>query len=317
MLAVACGLALLAAMTHLPNAGNAARGKGCDGRERYVAPAGSDRSRGTREHPWRSLRRAFRLSRPGDTIYVRSGTYGAVGRSLELRASGSRRCRILFSALGGESKPVVLGFFPIFGSNVTVSGFVFDGPTGPIGGSAAEIQVRILGDRVTLRDSEIRESGGAAGLLIGENGNPAEGFRIRGNWIHDNGRFSNAAAANFDHGIYVSSGSGLIARNLVEQNYAFGIHLYPSASHVTVRRNTIVGHGRSGVIIAGASGAPLPSHNRVVKNVIAYNRQNAVRTFPPIGPGNVVRGNRVWENGEGDFHDPAGGLSLSRNISAR
>ena len=45
------------------------------GRSYYIAPTGSDRNPGTLAAPWSTLVRFFLMARPGDTAYIRAGTY--------------------------------------------------------------------------------------------------------------------------------------------------------------------------------------------------------------------------------------------------
>ena len=43
---------------------------------RFVDPAaGDDKANGSRQHPWRSLQHSVTRLRPGDTLYLRGGTY--------------------------------------------------------------------------------------------------------------------------------------------------------------------------------------------------------------------------------------------------
>jgi len=61
---------LLAALT-LPVAAHAATW--------YIAPAGQDSATGTLAGPWQSLARAQQAAQPGDTVYLRGGTYAFSG----------------------------------------------------------------------------------------------------------------------------------------------------------------------------------------------------------------------------------------------
>ncbi|MEU4836459.1 hypothetical protein [Streptosporangium sp. NPDC023615] len=53
----------------------------------YVAPNGSDSAAGTQAAPWASIARAQSAARPGDTVYLRGGTYAYT------RANGDRSSR--------------------------------------------------------------------------------------------------------------------------------------------------------------------------------------------------------------------------------
>jgi hypothetical protein len=259
--------------------------------------------------------------RAGDTVLFRAGSYGAPAPEYqEIAAGGLPGAPITFAGCPGDPKPAISGWFILKGDHVTVSGFVFDGPTGAYpandGSRQDQAPVEIQGDDVTLTGSEIRESQSGGGLLVGASTDPAVRFTIAGNWIHDNGEFSDPGEANLHHGIYAQYGSGLIANNLIAHNYASGVQLYPSPSGVLVGGNTIVGNGRAGVIVGAERGPPAPTGNRIVGNVIAGN-SHAVVASGPIGAGNVVEANRIWDNAPPVFHDPPDALIVLDNEAHR
>ncbi len=136
----------------------------------------------------------------------------------------------------------------------------------------------------------------------------ATNVRIVGNYIHDNGDRSDSSQANLDHGVYWSSGSGVVANNVIENNFAYGVHLYPNASGVLVEQNTIVGNDKGGVIIAEAA-----ANNRVINNVVANNALSGIKGYALTGGGNVAQRNVVWANGR-NFEGT--GIALSSNIEA-
>jgi len=133
---------------------------------------------------------------------------------------------------------------------------------------------------VQLDHSEVRESAWHAGVFVSR----AEGFAIDHDYIHDNG-----VTYNLDHGIYVSSGSGVIENNLIADNFAWGVQLYPEASGVTVNHNTIVGNGRGGVIVSNES-----SEDLVVNNIVANNTEYGIRGYNLTGRGNAATHNLLW-----------------------
>ena len=229
--------------------------------------------------------------RPGDVGCLHAGSYGAREKRISWRVSGTPTARIRLQGLAGEQPPAILGPFTFEGDYLTASGLLFDGPSGAAGRDSA-IAVWINGDHDELEQSEVRDSESQGVYLDG-----ADHVRLVGNHIHDNGDRDDPAVANLHHGIYFKSGSGLIHGNLIARNYSFGVHLYPSAHDVTVTRNTVVGNGRAGVIIAGEPGEPLPANNLVADNVVISNGDMAVTSFGPLAFGNVVEDNVYWANG--------------------
>jgi parallel beta-helix repeat protein len=255
---------------------------------------------------------------PGDVGCLHAGTYGARGVETFMTVNGTASAPITLKGYPGEAMPTILGYFPIGGQYIVISGLLFDGPTGQIPGISdpETAQISIYGSNVEINHCEIRNSRGHAGIYL----ESAFNTRLIGNYIHDNGNFSDPATANLDHGIYFGSGSGLIANNLIEHNYAFGIHLYPSASNIIVQQNTIVRNGRSGIIIADDPDDPgnlPPTNNLIVNNIVAYNTQNSIISYAlPCGGNNIVRKNLVWANGNGNIGNDTNCLTLVNNIQA-
>jgi hypothetical protein len=268
----------------------------------YVSPSGSDSNPGTRALPWRTLDKADGSARPGDVIVVRPGTYGARGSVTRLGRGGTASAPVTYLAEPGASRPRVLGQLRVTADHLELSGLLFDGPTGPVPDGTAsshggeDVQVWIMGDDVELAHSEIRGNRWHAGVYLYR----ADDVRIVANYIHDNGQFGVPEHANLDHGIYWDSGSGLIANNLIERNYAYGIQLYPEVRAVRVVQNTIVRNGRGGVIVAERA-----TDNLIVNNVIAYNERHGVRDWALTGVGNTARRNLLWSNGAEEFSGSA------------
>ena len=86
------------------------RGKARAGVAFYVAPDGDDANPGTRERPFRTIRRAGRTLKPGDTCYLREGRYTETIRLEGLK--GTEDAPVIFTAFAGE-KAVLDGSVPI------------------------------------------------------------------------------------------------------------------------------------------------------------------------------------------------------------
>ena len=286
------------------------------GRHLYVAPRGSNSNPGTQNAPWRSIAKALSAARPGDTVVFRAGTYGARGTVATAETSGTAKAPITFKGQPGRPRPRILGHLKITGSYLRFSGFLFDGPTGQVkeitteNPKGEEVEVAIDGDHDTISDSEIRGSDWHAGIFL----SGADDVTIVGNYIHDNGdtdpccyRFQK----NASHGIYFDSGSGVIANNVIEDNLARGVQLYPSPSHVLVAYNTIVHNGRAGVIVSNDA-----ANNTIANNIVADNGDTGVRSNSLTGTGNLVINNLAWHNSHGNIGPMSDGLTLVDNIQA-
>lgn len=270
------------------------------GRLLYVAPDGSDAAPGSRSRPFRTIRRAADRVEPGDSIVVAPGTYP---EDLTLARSGTRAAPVTLTSVGG-TRPVLTGRLKVTASNVVVTGLVFAGRTAA---NPDDVAVYISGgNSIELDRNEIR---GAAqsGVFVGEG---ATGVRITRNWIHDNGK------TVLDHGIYYENGSGgVIANNVIETSFGYGIQLYPNADDVLVTQNTIALNGRSGIIVGGEDRTA--DRNHIVNNIVALNREQGIRTFwgGPLGTGNVAEQNLVGENGD-DGSSQTAGLDLRATVEA-
>ena len=272
---------------------------------RYVSPSGDDGNPGTKGEPWRTLDHAEEQSRPGTTVVLRGGDYSARGKSLWVFRNGTDADPITWVAQPGET-PKIKGQIGVDGNSRRFCGIVFDGPTGATSNrtpDGEQDKMYVAGDDFELISSEIRGSRWHAGIYL----NDAERFRLVGNYVHDNGRFDDPSHANLDHGIYVGSGSGLIENNRIENNYAFGVQLYPNASGVTVRGNRITGNGRAGVIFGEEAAG-----NQVVDNDI-YGNQRGIQAWELTGKGNVAKGNRLWGNREGNLVG-LDGIAVTGNV---
>ena len=114
---------------------------------------------------------------------------------------------------------------------------------------------------------------------------------------------------NASHGIYFSSGSGLIANNVIEDNLARGVQLYKHPHDVLVTENTIVRNGRAGVQVAMDT-----ANSTVANNIVAYNGDTGIRSHSLSGTGNLVINNLLWENAYPSRN--LDGLTLRDNVTA-
>jgi len=65
----------------------------------YVSPVGNDGGRGTFLAPWRTIQKAANSVVPGDTVYLREGTYR---ERVRMQRSGKKGAAITFTAYLGE-----------------------------------------------------------------------------------------------------------------------------------------------------------------------------------------------------------------------
>ena len=267
------------------------------GRTFYVSPKGADGGTGTRENPWRTLTKALPSLRPGDTLYVRGGTYPERIRGVAIQPA-TREKPITVAAFPGE-RPVLKGllrlerpsYWTIDGLNVT-----WDDETG----EAREHMVKI-GNGVgwTFKNAEVWGARSFAAVLVytTREGEPRD-WRIAECTIRDT---HPANKTNRDHLIYVNSGltggNGVIERNvLYNATNGTGIKLggpsasAPGVAGVTIRHNTIFNCAQ-GVLVAWSS-----RNNQIYGNLIGGVRGNygAIRGYELEGANNVARDNYAF-----------------------
>jgi hypothetical protein len=274
---------------------------GAHGRKLYVSPSGSASAPGTLKQPMRWLQTALNRVQPGDTVYLRGGTYSGY---YYLGRDGTAEKPIVIRGYPGE-EAVIAGRFRIDASHLVVSHLVFD----QTGSGVHDVSIYMYtGDDDWIAYNEIRHSG-YSGILVDSG---AERLKIVGNWIHDNG-----SNIRWDHGVYWSGGQvGLLAQNVIDHNVGYGVQLYPNADQIVVQRNTVVRNGRSGIIVGGDSSNTSDS-DLIVGNIVALNGQQGIRTFweRPVGVDNVARDNLSYRNATGGVVG-GDGLAASATVDA-
>jgi hypothetical protein len=281
---------------------------------RYVAPWGSNRNRGTKAQPWRTIQHALDVLRPGQKALVRAGTYK---ESLVMERAGSEREPITVRAYPGEHPVVHPGGsgsmdYPL---RVTAgaayfrfSGFIVEGA--PLD-STMNIWISDGQQQsgpppthdIEISNCEIR-SGMGSGVLVSPH---TDSVQLIGNSVHDNGDGSRQ-----HQGLYFQGQHGLIANNVVyHQTNGFGIQVrgnYPDsdtglripARNVIVTNNTVADNSLSGIMVENNATQVL-----VVNNISASNDAHGVVGYDDdsadVLSGNRATGNLAWKNSDGGF----------------
>jgi parallel beta-helix repeat protein len=253
----------------------------------YVAPNGTSSGAGTRESPWSltyALGGAGGKIEPGDTVWVRGGTYSSWYR-IDQAQSGSSGAPITWSGYPGE-KALIKGQFRISANYVVVQNLIFEGP---LDGVANQVMIKDA-HHVVFTRNEVRHSNANAGISA----NTVHHLTISSNYIHHNG-----VDTQHDHGIYFQTTSGvgnLITNNLLVQNAARGVSLHDNSGvgvfDVVITHNTIVGNGSVGILL-NEGDRNTAANNVVVGNGDARN-YGQIRIRPStVSPGT---NNRVYNN---------------------
>lgn len=255
----------------------------------WVAPGGSDTADGSQSRPFRTVAKALSLVKPGEAIYLASGTYSERLR-LEERGGSSTRPLTLRAAPGAT--PVLRGGTGSSTSMIDVRGAYWhiDGLTVDAAGDRAFAALwRGSGARYgVLRNSKLKNGTSGAGVNVAEY---ASDVLIEDNEIHN---FQKAGGGD-----------------------SHGLILQTTARNVVARRNNI--HHNSGDAVqclgpeGGATISGTPFDNLLLEdNELHENRENGVdiKTCSRV----VLRGNHIWGHKRSST---SGGEGVVVHMSAR
>jgi hypothetical protein len=276
---------------------------------RYVAPSGSDANPGTLAAPFRTVGRGIAALRPGDTTYVRNGTY--VERVNLTMPSCTATARCWVKRYPGE-RPVIQGvawlrggsYWTIDGINVTWSS----------SNTSGEHMVKLVGGSSwEVRNSEFWGARSYAAVLVA--GAPVN-WRVTENCIHDTYPTN---GVNQDHNVYantgVTAGTGQIDHNIL-YNAVNGMNLkiggpsaYGGSTGIWAHHNTMYNASQN-VMVSWAS-----HHNILERNITIASPTRNHRGYQLTGLGNVIRNTLGGRAPAFYWADPGypGTISLSGN----
>ena len=214
----------------------------------YVSPSGSSQGNGSLTSPWdlRTALSAPAAVQPGDTIWVRGGTYsGAFNSYLSGRASSpivvrqnpGERATIAGALVLGHHGDHDVWFwgFEVFNRGTSVQS---DGVTISASGQTNS-GFKLI--NMVIHDNQVNGVSFWAGAVQGE---------VYGNLIYNNGYDGcvGSSCRGHGHGLYVqSTDSHRIADNIVFRNFSEGTQLYGSANaprnNVTYEGNVFFNSG--------------------------------------------------------------------------
>ena len=228
----------------------------------YVALNGDDSNPGTETQPFKAIGKGVSVLTPGDTLYVREGTYRE--SFIDIIPGGtSWDAPVTVAVFPGETvtirpdpgAPQVLYFAGADTHYIIVDGFILDA----VNVSYDAVKITYQNDPYTdvahsirIKNSEIKNAS-SNGLLVMGGGNDFINLRI-----HDNG------TSDVGHGIYVASADNVIEGCEIYNNSGWGVHVfdqYANAGMVNnniIRNNKIHNNGESGrgpgIILSSGSG---------------------------------------------------------------
>jgi hypothetical protein len=216
----------------------------------YVGPSGVDSSAGTAAAPWSlsyALQGGADQVQPGDTIWLRAGTYrGGFTSTL----AGSAAAPVIVRQYPGE-RATIDGNLVVFGHDTWFWGFeVVNTDLGSVDVQAVDVKspgAKLI--NLVIHDA----SGDGAGVWA-----EAPNAEVYGTLLYNNGR-QGSAIGRVAHGIYSqnSTGTKRFADNIVFQTFGYGFHFYTEGSYLrdfTIDGNTVFNNGLvtgSNVLVGG------------------------------------------------------------------
>jgi hypothetical protein len=196
----------------------------------FAAQNGSSAADGSRERPWNlsyALSGADGRIQPGDTLWIRGGTYAGNYRTA---ISGEPGRLVVVRQYPGE-RATIDGTFRADGHDVAFWGFEIMSST-PVG-TVAVLQAR--GPRQKFINLVVHD-GPQQGITFWDEAVDSE---LHGNIVYNNGTHE-----NLDHGTYVHNmtGTKLITDNVFFNNLAYGIHIYANPDDPTQRNIHVIGN---------------------------------------------------------------------------
>ncbi len=262
----------------------------------YIAENGDDNNNGSIGTPWATIKHAADNTGPGDTVYLRGGTYSET--RIEFRGDqghgGADGAWWTITSYPGEEAILTSPFkFRLFSvSYVRISNLHFVDSQVDIGrytygGLPRNHHIEVLGNRFTGEQPQY-----GAIIVIGDN-----------HLIEDNVISITGGGGSLDHGIYLSEGNNNVLRgNVISGISGYGIHLYvrtfsDPAPHII--RNALV----EGNVVSGsrmsygytvASGETSGVDGVVLRNNVAYNNLLGGMAFTWVGA--YLRNIQVYNN---------------------
>jgi Right handed beta helix region len=306
LIALLVAAALLAATTLILLAPSARASARCD---LFASTLGADTGTGSFQSPVRTVQELVDALEPGQTGCLLGGSYYG---DVRIANGGRPEARVTLTAAPGQAATVVGRLAIVKGANyVTVSGLTLDGR------NAQHLQSPMIDanhDVFSYDDVTDEHTGICFGL-----GSPqwgwATGTVITHSRVHDCGQMTRDD--NYQHGFYIGAATDTrIEWNLIYDNAARGIQLYPDAQYTTIDHNIIDGNGE-GIIVSG-EGGQASSHTNIFDNVLsnATVRHDVESWWPvgnPVGVDNVVHDNCLWGGRQGTIDTSGGGLKASNN----
>ncbi len=250
----------------------------------------------------------------GQTGCLEEGTY--TEEEVEFEDGGARNKRMVLRSVPGEEATLEGSIYVPEGSDyVSIADMRIDASENDPDGPSSSQAIRIMAEHTNIRGNDITnhrpdvdpEDAGSC-ILLGEEGRHAEDTNVKGNRIHQCGNTDSEDSNG--HGLYVSHASDTrIVDNLVYDNAASGIQLYPDSRDSRVEGNVLDANEQNLLVNDGSP------DNTASGNVFS-NPTDSHNVKVGDGEGNKVTGNCLWSEGGESGFEPAENVSASENVTA-
>jgi hypothetical protein len=274
----------------------------------YVSPSGSDASSGTITAPFATLQKAVNLANPGDTIYMRGGTYAIVQTAITRSGNSGGYINIFnypgeVPILDGAANQRTGGYSLIRLDNVSwwhIKGLELRNSPG------YGVYLRGTTSNVVVEECNvhhnIRLDSSGAGIIVEFGSNNL----ILNNDSHHNGVYGTSGGDGIGNG---STGSGNIIRgNRAWRNNDDGIDLWGS-QHALVENNWSWENGKKDDLTPSGGngvgfklgGGSTPDGLHTIQNNLAWKNQHSGFEDNSANLTMNVFNNTSWANGASNF----------------
>lgn len=331
-----CFRTMLFSITFLLFAGYVSAG------EYYVSPNGSDDASGTSSsEAWRTIAKANRTVRPGDTVYLLDGRY--INDPIAPGRSGKAGAPISYAAYGdaeptltsNKARGLVIAIDLRDRSHINVDGIHVDGVEGNPKARVRHFAEIHKGSYNTISNSSFRYAEGWHGIRVGEDSHHNKLLNNRidfvgiyrdktGNDYGDSIQILPGATHNLVQGNHITRGAhnllqvrgekNVFRRNTfdndwsdVEGSGAGGRNLSLMGKRNLFEENIVRNAGRSADVPSNAGMKTEGEHNIVRRNFIYANSKEGI-TSESRGGSKIAQDNRIYHNTFYRNAGPAWGL---------
>jgi len=259
----------------------------------YVSVSGGiDSNPGSKSLPWKTIQKAADTMSPGDTVYVRGGTYTTGGNGITLTRSGAPNAYISYRNYPEETPIIAGGGWSGFTDNysssplsyIKIIGFEFDGTDKPNYNFGIDL---VKSSNVIISNNSVHDV-----ITHGIYVKNSQAGEISNNRVYNTKLY---------YGIGLDTASNYaIYQNTTHNNGQNGISV--DRSHdLSIYRNTTYDNGHNGIRISNAT-----TKTRIYGNTTYHNSCGSDQRYAGIGveasaEGNLIDNNLAYNNCHANF----------------